>query len=108
MSGWDVMAGPLAAVLRVAVAGWLVLWVSMGWSRRRRIGAVRTIDLTGRRRAAMSASRPVTDTAIVAAYNDALLAGLRAGEGATFERVAERVGTSTDHVRTVIARHWAA
>ena len=47
------------------------------------------------------------NVAIVSAYNDALLNGWPAGELATFGEVAGRVGTSSDHVRTVIARHWA-
>lgn len=101
MSGWDVMAEPLMTVARLALVLLVLLRLrgAMRAAKRRSRSAV--VDLNGRRRA-------VSDTSIVAAYNDALLAGWPAGETATFLEVATRVSTSADHVRTVIARHWAA
>lgn len=101
MSGWDVIGAPLWAVLRVALAAGLLWWLSTGFARRHWAGPNRAVDLRSRRPGA-------GDSDIVAAYNDALLAGRPAGELATFEQVAARVGTSDDHVRAVIARHWAA
>lgn len=102
MSGWDVMADPLYTAARLALLVLVVLRLRAVISRARRGRRRGVIDLDGRRPSAVS------DTAIVSAYNDALLAGWPAGELATFGEVAGRVGTSSDHVRTVIARHWAA
>lgn len=102
MNGWDVMAEPFSTAARLALVmlmGFRLRSVAKKtWRNRRRVVA----DLAGRRGAAVS------DSAIVSAYNDALLNGWPAGELATFGEVAGRVGTSSDHVRTVIARHWAA
>ena len=49
----------------------------------------------------------VQDEAIVSAYNHAILQGWPAGEDPTFVHVGRVVGTVPDHVRSVIARHWA-
>ena len=102
MSGWDVMAEPFSTAARLALIMLMALRVravaKRTWRNRRKVVA----DVEGRR------SGAVSDTSIVSAYNDALLTGWPAGELATFGEVAGRVGTSSDHVRTVIARHWAA
>lgn len=100
MSGWDVMAEPFLMAARLALILFALLRVRAAMRRTRR----RRADVVS------FPARPVkvTDTSIVAAYNDALLSGWPAGERATFDQVADRVGTSADHVRTVIARHWAA
>jgi|SoiMethySBSTD1v2_1073268.scaffolds.fasta_scaffold529379_2 hypothetical protein len=98
MSGWDVMAGPFSLVFRLmllmAAMALVRLLVREAWEAR------------GERPACEPVPRAVRDTEIVAAYNDALLAGFAAGEGQTFSFVATAVGTSPDHVRAVIARHW--
>jgi len=48
----------------------------------------------------------VTDVEIIATYNDALFDGWAAGETPTIFYVASSLGTSAEHVRAVIARHW--
>jgi hypothetical protein len=93
------MAEPFMTAARLGLVGLVVLRVVLVVRRRRSTGPADVVRLEDRRR--------VTDTSIVSAYNDALLTGWPAGETATFEAVAEQVGTSADHVRTVIARHWA-
>jgi hypothetical protein len=96
MSGWDVMAGPFSLACRVALVMavmWLVrMVVRQAWAERPAC--------------APAMARTVRDVDIVAAYNDALLAGWAAGECQTFSFVAIAVGTSPDHVEAVIARHW--
>jgi hypothetical protein len=92
------MAEPFLAAARLGLVALVVVRVALAVRRRRapRAAVIRLED-----------NRRVTDTSIVSAYNDALLTGWPAGELSTFSEVAERVGTSADHVRTVIARHWA-
>lgn len=99
MSGWDVMAEPFLMAARLALVVFALTRVRAAMRRTRRRSAPVL---------AMPRAAKVTDTSIVASYNDALLSGWPAGERATFDEVADRVGTSADHVRTVIARHWAA
>ena len=96
MSGWDVMASQSSTAAFVALAVVLMLRVRhavLATRRRRPVGAV--VDVRG----------SVSDSPIVAAYNDALLAGWPAGELATFGEVASRLATSRDHVRVVVERH---
>jgi hypothetical protein len=95
MSGWDVMAGPFSYALGLGLL-------------TAAVGLVRVLFREARapRLACERVPGDVRDTEIVAGYNDALLAGFAAGEGPTFSFVATAVGTSPDHVRTVIARHW--
>jgi hypothetical protein len=96
MSGWDVMAGPFSLACRV------VLVVAVVWLVRMVVGQARAERPAG----GPSLPRMVRDVDIVAAYNDALMAGWAAGECQTFSFVAIEVGTSPDHVEAVIARHW--
>src|SRR5688500_6439614 len=99
VSGWGVMAEPFMTAARLGLVGLVV---------RRGVVVVRRRRGTGQPDVVLrDEPRRVPDTRIVSAYNDALLTGWPAGESATFEAVAEQVGTSADHVRTVIARHWA-
>ncbi|MCC6435627.1 MAG: hypothetical protein IT196_11400 [Acidimicrobiales bacterium] len=109
MSGWDVMAEPFLTAARLGLILFALLRVRAALTRTRR-GRARVLAFTGRRGtgARGAGAAKVTDTSIVSAYNDALLSGWPAGELATFDEVAGRVGTSAEHVRTVIARHWAA
>jgi hypothetical protein len=99
MDGWQVMAAPLSAVVRVGLVATVAATVTVWWGR--------LVD--GPRRASAPERRPgaVTDAAIVAAYNDALSDGWPPGELLTFIEAGRRAGTSGEHVRSVIARHWA-
>lgn len=89
MSGWQVMVAPLSILLKLGAIA-LVVFVVAGARLPRR-------------------GRPghVADTTIVAAYNHAILQGWPPGEEPTFIHVGRVVGTVADHVRSVIARHWA-
>jgi hypothetical protein len=100
MDGWQVMAAPLALVVKVGLVATLVATVTVWWGR--------LVDGPRRRPTPKRRPQPVSDRDIVAAYNDALLDGWPAGELLTFIEAGRRAGTSGEHVRSVIARHWAA
>ena len=97
MNGWQVMAAPLAVVVRLGalvLAAVVVMWL--------------TRPLWGRSRGPATADRVrIRDGAVVAAYDGALLDGWPPDELATFIEVGRRSGTSGAHVRAVIARRGA-
>jgi hypothetical protein len=95
MNGWQVMAAPLAVVVRLGalvLAALVVVWLTRRLSARSRGPA------TG------GGAGPVRDGTVVAAYDGALLDGWPPDELATFIEVGRRSGTSGAHVRAVIAR----
>jgi hypothetical protein len=102
MNGWQVMAAPLTIVVRLGV---LLAMVLAAASVRDRFLDGRSVV---RRAPEQRPSPPQRDTTIVSAYNAALLDGWPAGELLTFMEAGRRAGTSGEHVRAVISRHWAA
>lgn len=101
MSMWGVLGEPALLVAR------MLMVALVGFQLRRAMRRVRR--RSGARSAAVA---PITSgvpaARIVRLYNDALLSGWPAGERATFDEVADRAGTSTDHVRAVIDARRAA
>ena len=99
MDGWQVMAAPLGMVVRVGLLVTMAITASVFWDRLRR--GPRGVPPH------LSSSPRVTDQTVVVAYNAAVLDGWPPGELLTFIEAGRRAGTSGEHVRTVIARHWA-
>lgn len=102
MSGWHVMIAPLSILLKAGAIALVLLLVAGARLPGR---AHPEAGLGSRRRA--SRRHRVQDGAIVSAYNHAILQGWPPGEDPTFVHVGRVVGTVPDHVRAVIARHWA-
>lgn len=101
MNGWQVMAAPLAIIVRL---GALVMLMLAAVSVRERLLDGRSV--LPRVQPPQPTARP-RDDVIVSAYNAALLDGWPAGELLTFMEAGRRAGTSGEHVKAVISRHWA-